>query len=51
MIEPILNPLWVFLLLGEGPGLWSLIGGSVILLAIAARYIIPAIKSQAATSG
>lgn len=46
MIEPILNPLWVFLLLGEGPGLWSLIGGGVILMAIAARYIIPAARSQ-----
>ena len=48
MIEPLLNPLWVFLLLGEGPGFWSLTGGGIILLAIAARYIIPAIKPQAA---
>lgn len=48
MIEPILNPLWVFLLLGEGPGFWSLVGGGIILLAIAARYIVPAIKPGAA---
>lgn len=44
MIEPILNPLWVFLLLGEWPGFWSLVGGGVILAAITARYVIPALK-------
>ncbi|EGO65229.1 DMT family transporter [Acetonema longum] len=45
MIEPILNPLWVFLLLGEAPGFWSLAGGGVIMVAITFRYIIPALKS------
>jgi len=31
MIEPILNPLWVFLFLGERPGPWALVGGAVVL--------------------
>jgi Predicted permease, DMT superfamily len=46
MIEPILNPLWVFLIIGEAPGPWSLAGGSIILAAIAFRYAWPAIKAR-----
>lgn len=33
-IEPILNPLWVFIFLGEVPGFYSLIGGGVVLGAV-----------------
>ncbi len=51
MIEPILNPIWVFLLLGEIPGPWSLAGGAIILAAIVARYAIPALKSTASVQG
>jgi len=29
MLEPVLNPVWVFLLLGEVPGNWALAGGTV----------------------
>lgn len=46
-IEPILNPIWVFLFLGEQPGPWSLAGGLVILIAILARYILPSLKRPA----
>ena len=35
-IEPILNPVWVFLILGERPGGWSLAGGAVVLVSITA---------------
>lgn len=45
MIEPILNPLWVFLLVGEKMGLYSMLGGGVILIAIVLRYVIPACSS------
>ena len=31
IIEPILSPIWVFWAIGEQPGLWSLIGGSIVL--------------------
>ncbi len=51
MIEPILNPIWVFLLLGETPGPWSLAGGAIILAAIVARYALPALKSSANVQG
>jgi drug/metabolite transporter (DMT)-like permease len=39
MLEPIANPLWVFLFLGEKPALISLIGGTVVLGAIAWRTL------------
>lgn len=37
-IEPILNPIWVFLLFSEQPGLYSMIGGLIVLSAITLRY-------------
>jgi DME family drug/metabolite transporter len=33
-IEPVLNPLWVFLFLGERPTNWALIGGTIIITAV-----------------
>jgi drug/metabolite transporter (DMT)-like permease len=39
MLEPVLNPLWVFLALGETPGWWAVAGGSIIVLAVLARTI------------
>ncbi len=33
-IEPVLNPLWVFLFLGERPSVWALIGGTIIVSAV-----------------
>jgi len=40
LIEPLLNPLWVILLLGEAPGLATLVGGAVIILGLALRYAV-----------
>lgn len=37
IIEPLLNPLWVFLLLGEVPSVWTLVGGGIVLGAVTAR--------------
>ncbi|HUV08404.1 MAG TPA: DMT family transporter [Spirochaetia bacterium] len=37
VIEPILNPIWVFLYIGERPHTWSLVGGLIILGAITLR--------------
>ena len=34
-IEPVLNPLWVFLFLGERPSRWALVGGAIIIGAVA----------------
>lgn len=36
-IEPILNPIWVFLLLGESPGSFALIGGLIVVGSIIMR--------------
>ncbi len=41
-IEPVLNPLWVFLLLGERPSQWALIGGAIIVSAVVAHTIVKA---------
>jgi DME family drug/metabolite transporter len=34
MLEPVANPVWVFLVLGERPSLYAVIGGLVVLAAI-----------------
>jgi drug/metabolite transporter (DMT)-like permease len=39
IIEPILNPVWVFLVLGETPGPLSLLGGAIILATVTARSV------------
>jgi drug/metabolite transporter (DMT)-like permease len=33
-IEPLLNPVWVFLFVGERPSIWAVLGGAVILGAV-----------------
>lgn len=33
-IEPVLNPVWVFLVIGERPSKWALIGGAIIVGAV-----------------
>jgi drug/metabolite transporter (DMT)-like permease len=38
--EPLLNPLWVFLFNGERPGLFSLVGGVIVISAVTAHCII-----------
>jgi drug/metabolite transporter, DME family len=34
-IEPLLNPVWVFLFLGETPSKWAIVGGVIIIFAVA----------------
>lgn len=41
VLEPILNPIWVFFLLGEVPGALALAGGAVVLVVITAWCILP----------
>jgi drug/metabolite transporter (DMT)-like permease len=38
-LEPILNPIWVFLVLGEKPGPWAMVGGAIVLVSVSARSI------------
>lgn len=46
IIEPILNPVWVFLLLGEKPGNWAFAGGIIVIAAITGRCVIAIRSSQ-----
>lgn len=46
IIEPILNPIWVFLVIGEAPGRFAFIGGAIILVSVTLRYAIPTIKNR-----
>jgi drug/metabolite transporter (DMT)-like permease len=39
MIEPVCNPIWVFLFIGERPGIFSILGGATVLGAIAWRTL------------
>src|SRR5215213_1646463 len=38
-IEPMLNPVWVFLFLGERPSKWAVLGGCVIIAAVLAHTV------------
>ncbi len=46
IVEPILNPVWVFLFLGEAPGPWAFVGGIIVLTAITVRSILQIVKSK-----
>ncbi|WP_422485339.1 DMT family transporter [Gudongella sp. DL1XJH-153] len=39
-LEPILNPIWVFLIAGERPGPISLVGGAIVLGTVIARSLL-----------
>ncbi len=40
MLEPVLNPVWVFFALGERPGWWAVLGGAVIVTAVLVRTFV-----------
>ena len=46
IIEPLLNPIWVLLILGEVPGPLALIGGLTVLAAITVRCVLAALPSK-----
>ena len=41
-IEPLLNPVWVFLVLGEKPSKWALVGGAIIITTVIVHMLIEA---------
>jgi drug/metabolite transporter, DME family len=41
-IEPLLNPVWVFLVLGEKPSKWALVGGAIIITAVVVHMVVDA---------
>jgi drug/metabolite transporter (DMT)-like permease len=40
LLEPVLNPLWVMLALGERPGPWAIVGGMLVLSAVLGRGVM-----------
>ena len=41
-VEPVLNPVWVFLVLGERPSTWALVGGAIIVIAVVCHTLMEA---------
>jgi drug/metabolite transporter (DMT)-like permease len=41
-IEPVLNPIWVALAIGERPGSWALVGGILVVAAATIRGLLTA---------
>jgi drug/metabolite transporter (DMT)-like permease len=41
LVEPLLNPVWVFLTIGELPGMWSVVGGMVVLASVTVSCLKP----------
>jgi drug/metabolite transporter, DME family len=50
LLEPVLNPVWAFLLAGERPGPWALAGGSLVLLGTLWRTLAPWVETRARLS-
>ncbi len=40
LLEPVLNPVWTWLIRGEEPGTWTIAGGAIIVGATAIRVIV-----------
>lgn len=38
-IEPLLNPVWVFLIIGERPSQWAILGGAIIIITVMVHTI------------
>jgi len=46
-IEPVLNPIWVFIFIGERPSQWAILGGAIIIAAVLGHMLIdPKAKSE-----
>jgi drug/metabolite transporter (DMT)-like permease len=41
-VEAVLNPVWVFLLMGETPGPWAFLGGFIVLVSVTVRCVVAA---------
>ncbi len=51
LLEPVLNPVWTFLVVGERPGPWALVGGTIVLGATVWRTVAPAAQYAGSGSG
>lgn len=44
-VEPVLNPLWTFIFLGENPGLYSILGAALVILSVSVYGVVKARKA------
>ncbi len=51
LLEPVLNPVWTFLLAGERPGPWALVGGGLVLLGTLWRTLAPWVEARLSNGG
>ncbi len=51
LFEPVLNPIWTYLVAGEQPKPWALAGASLVLLATVGRLVAPARAKNPAAAG
>lgn len=51
LVEPVLNPLWVALTVGEIPSVATLTGGAMILTGLGVRYLWPLLNKRAERAG
>ncbi len=51
LLEPILGPIWVWVLMGEHPGTPTLVGGSIVLAAVFANEALGAWRARSRTAG
>lgn len=49
LLEPVLNPIWTWLVRGEQPGAWTLAGGAIIVVATAVKALSDSRRSTVAT--
>jgi len=41
-VEPVLNPIWVFMFIGEQPSGWAMIGGAIIIASVVVHMLMSA---------
>lgn len=46
-IEPLLNPVWVFLFVGERPSAWAIVGGVIIIAGVLFQTMVQNIRKRA----
>jgi drug/metabolite transporter, DME family len=51
LIEPVLNPIWVALVVGEIPSIATIAGGGLILVGLGVRYLAPLLGKSAEPVG
>jgi len=45
-VEPVLNPIWVFLAIGERPTSWAILGGAIIVVAVVCHMLLEARRGR-----